>query len=313
MASQNLYDDEFLYNLANNLEDELKESQNQEEVLENAQNFASEEKAGNANETKEETVQNYDIEALNLSSKEKTYLNELDEAVKNIATMSDSEVKKLYNDLKVKFYADKTTKKQFKQSQKIVKAMIKSDKKRTNLRFITKAGKYTSILSVVAGIYYGLVSEFEFLNAYRDPYMNFIEYLNAFLELNKNYYFAEVPEAEIIAGAFALGVAGYVAGKGLVKLDDLKTLRRLMVQVCAEEMTISELQSLKNAVKVKGNGVKEAMITYPLRDYGKSTETIAQEKWMKLQERIEEEEKKKQENANEVVSQNVNEDLELSK
>ena len=143
--------------------------------------------------------------------------------------------------------------------------------------------------------------------------MNFIEYLNAFLELNKNYYFAEVPEAEIIAGAFALGVAGYVAGKGLVKLDDLKTLRRLMVQVCAEEMTISELQSLKNAVKVKGNGVKEAMITYPLRDYGKSTETIAQEKWMKLQERIEEEEKKKQENANEVVSQNVNEDLELSK
>jgi len=227
--------------------------------------------------------------------------------------MSDSEVKKLYNDLKVKFYADKTTKKQFKQSQKIVKSMIKSDKKRTNLRFITKAGKYTSILSVVAGIYYGLVSRYRPGNIVREPDMSFLDYAIGMFEANSKLYFVKVPEAEIIAGAFALGVAGYVAGKGLVKLDDIKTLRRLMVQVCAEEMTISELQSLKNAVKVKGNGVKEAMITYPLRDYGKSTETIAQEKWMKLQQRIEEEEKKKQENANEVVSQNANEDLELSK
>ena len=103
--------------------------------------------------------------------------------------------------------------------------MIKSDKKRTNLRFITKAGKYTSILSVVAGIYYGLVSDYRVVDAYRDPNMNFIEYMQACLELNWNYYAIKVPEAEIIAGAFALGVAGYVAGKGLVKLDDLKTLR----------------------------------------------------------------------------------------
>ena len=290
MASN--YDDKFLYNLANNLQDELSEERVQKE---NAQNFASENQAGYANGTIEEGVQENDIETLDLSTKEKNYLNELKESMKNIGIISDSEIKKIYNELKTKFYADSNTKKQFKQSQKIVKAMIKSDKKRTNLRFIKNAGKLTSILTVIAGVYYGVVKGYTPVEAYREPTMTTIDYFQSLVNLNWNYYAIKVPEAEIIAGAFALGVAGYVAGKGLVKLDDMKTLRRLMVQVCAEEMTISELQSLKNAIKVEGNSVKEAMITYPLRDYGKSSETLAKEKWMEIQHRFEEESKAREE------------------
>ena len=54
MASN--YDDKFLYNLANNLQDELSEERVQKE---NAQNFASENQAGYANGTIEEGVQEW--------------------------------------------------------------------------------------------------------------------------------------------------------------------------------------------------------------------------------------------------------------
>lgn len=308
----NIYDDEFLLNLAVKLQDSIEEEKTQEVQQPEQMQFkdawallesqiAEDDNAdNNEQETKtlEEDKKAYidteisdakekhlDMIEVNLNEKEKEFVNKLEASLQNIANLSDKEVKQIYNDLKVKFYADKNTKKQFKASQKMVKAMIKSDKKRTNLRFIKKAGKYSMILGILGGAYNVVTAGWLPIMS---PYLpgGYMEGdIASFLQENFAYFQRSFPdESKLIFAALGLGVVAYATGKGLVKLDDVKTLRRLMVQVCGEDMTTSELQALKKAISQKGNGVKEAMITYPLRDYGKSPETLAQERLARTKE-----------------------------
>lgn len=256
-------------------------------IAESQQNQESEQGLMEVNETidnpissKEQTnnIEVKEFKEVELTPKQKDFLTDLDEALQNIANLSDKEVKAIFNDLKTKFYAeDKEHRKQFKSFKKVIKKTIKSDKKRTWMRHLKK-GKWISVLSFIyGGILARQYDTITFPRIHADE--SSLDYAMRWVDGNLYDFMHLVPspQAEAVVGAFALGIVMYAGGKGLVKYDDIKTMRRMMIQAVGENMTMSELQAVKRAVK-DGGSVKDAMVTYPLRDYGKSPETLAQER-----------------------------------
>ena len=221
------------------------------------------------------------LEEDELTPRQEDLVDDIDEALRNIANLTDDEVKQIYNQLKENFYADKEGKKYFKNSKKIVKKMIKSDKKRTQLRHLKK-GKWLSVAALAYGIYLGIERGGVGLTyVVQQPTQTTAEYLSYMIGGNIETYMQLIPQADALIGAFALGCVLYASGKTLVKIDDLKTMRRLMIQAVGENMTYSELNAVRQSLKGKGESVKDAMITYPLKDFGKSVETLAREKYEK--------------------------------
>lgn len=242
-------------------------------------------------EAKRENVEPVlDIEKMNLSDNEKQFVGDLKDSMRRIGTMSNKEIKQIYKDLKMKFYATKEGKKEFQQKKKIVKGMIKNDGSRTNLRHVKNAGLLTTALGLFGGYYFGAESPF-LLNIY--PNMggidNLFNHYHKIFVNNLEAYQGLVPESSLVFATIGAGIALYAGGKALVKLDDMNTMRRIMVQVCVEDVSINELQALRQTLLSGTNDIKEAMISYPIKDYGKSSETLAREKWLKAQESLEQE------------------------
>ncbi len=206
-------------------------------------------------------------EEINNGNVQDETLNNINEALENIKNLSNAEIKKIYNDLKTKFYASEESKRRFHKYKKATKKMIKSDKKRSHLRHLKK-GKWLSVTSLIYG--YILSYRYNGIGMKTPPALegqNTIEYIAYLIDGNLRAFMKIIPEGSAVVGACALGVVLYAGGVGLVKLDDMKTMRRLMVQAMAEDMTPEELDSVIKVIKKDGGKVKEAMNTYPLKNY----------------------------------------------
>lgn len=194
----------------------------------------------------------------NLDAEQEEFLAVLTDP-ENVNTLDNEEIKKLYKELKVKYYADKDHKKYFKKVKKNVKAMIKSDKKRTKLRFIRKAGKYTAILGLIAAVWYD-VKKYGYIpqlpRAVGDIYLA--------IRVNANIIHEYMPLVERCLIACGLGIAVYAGAKTAIKVQDLRTLRRMTCKVLAEELDLNDVIRLKKTVKEIGiNDVEEF---YPLAE-----------------------------------------------
>lgn len=236
------YDAKFLYDMANAIIDQMDENQP----------VAKDEIGG---DKKTDAIE---FDTNKLDAEQREFWAVMNDPA-NLSNLDDAQIKQLYKELKVKFYADKEDKKYFKKVNKNVKAMIKSDKKRTNLRFVKKAGKYASILGVVGSI--------AFLAKYRyvpEMFPTTLQDMSWFVKLNLRIVHEYMPEVENCMIACALGVAVYAGAKTVIKMQDMKTLRRLTCKVLAEELDVNDVIRLKKAVNEMGiNDVKEF---YPLAE-----------------------------------------------
>lgn len=204
------------------------------------------------------------IDTSKMSAEQKEFLRLMNNPA-NLSNLSDAEIKKLYKELKEKYYQNKQDKKQFKKINKNVKAMIKSDKKRTSLRHIKKAGKYVAILGIVGGSIKAFIDGFDPIYPSLDDLSEltlddhiFIMQFN--LDLLHNY--SPTGEALLLAGG--LGVVAYAGAKTAIKVQDLKTLRRLTCKILAEDLDVSDAIRLKKVVKEMG--INDVRDFYPLAE-----------------------------------------------
>ena len=232
-------------------------------------------------------IEEKENEKLKLSDEDGKLYNQFEESLVNIAELSDKEIKKIYKELKTKFYVEESERRfgnkynsTFKSYENACKGMIKSDKNRNKLIHLQKA-KFISVISLFyTGLYLIKVRELGFNMQIAPDIISIIEgsqKISSLVDYNQNLIlanlsdFVESGQVEIVGGAFAIGLLLYATGKGLVKLDDVKTLRRLMVQTMAENISPAEFNAIIHKIR-NGGSVKEAMNTYPLKDYGKSVD-----------------------------------------
>ncbi len=235
------YDARFLYDMANAIVEQMDENKH----------VAKDEIGGD----KEDDF--FEIDTKKLNAEQREFCSVMADA-QNISNLDDAEIKKLYKELKVKFYADKNDKKYFKKVKKNVKAMIKSDKKRTSLRYIQKAGKYAAIAGIILTP----------INIIREGYIGLtptnVSEIIPVIEYNLTKLHNYAPNTESAMIAAALGIAVYAGAKTAIKFKDLKTLRRLTCKVIAEELDVSDVIRLKKAVKEMG--INDAKEYYPLAE-----------------------------------------------
>jgi len=204
-----------------------------------------------------------ELDTNKLDAEQREFVATMNDA-ENINNLSDAEIKQLYKELKVKFYADKDGKKYFKKVNKNVKAMIKSDKKRTNLRYVQKAGKYLGILSVVGTV--GFLAKYRYMP---EMFPTSLQDISWFVKLNLSIINEYMPEVENCLIACGLGVAVYAGAKTAIKIQDLKTLRKIACKVLTEELDINDVIRLKKVVNEMGiNDIKEF---YPLAELCEGT------------------------------------------
>ena len=169
------------------------------------------------------------------------------DALQNIANMSDDEIKKLYKQFKVKYYVDKDHKEYFKDLKKSAKHMVKSDKK-------YRAVKYLGIASSVGALVWGIKRSIDFdgIGMMMWPQgtgQGTFDYIFELIQGNVYAYRYFVPEADALIGAFALGCVLYAGGKYLVRKDEMNKMRRLVVQELSQNLTEEELENLVKALK----------------------------------------------------------------
>lgn len=235
------YDAKFLYDMANAIVDQMDENKP----------VAKDEIGG------DKENDSFEIDTKKLDAEQREFCAVMADP-QNLSKLDDAQIKQLYKELKVKFYADKDDKKYFKKVNKNVKAMIKSDKKRTNLRYIQKAGKYAAIAGIV------LTPIQMIREGYRPYFPTAIEDIKPIFDYNITRLHEYAPNTEAVMIAAGLGVAVYAGAKTVIKLQDLKTLRRITCKVLAEELDINDVIRLKKAVNEMGiNDVKEF---YPLAE-----------------------------------------------
>ena len=235
------YDAKFLYDMANAIIDQMDENQP----------VAKDEIGG------DKKIDSIEFDTSKLDAEQREFWAVMNDPA-NLSNLDDAQIKQLYKELKVKFYADKEDKKYFKKVNKNVKAMIKSDKKRTNLRFVKKAGKYAAIAGIV------LTPIQMFVEGYRPLRPTEVSEIIPILEYNLTKLHNYAPNTEAVMIAAGLGIAVYAGAKTVIKMQDMKTLRRLTCKVLAEELDLNDVIRLKKAVNEMGiNDVKEF---YPLAE-----------------------------------------------
>lgn len=253
------YDAEFLFNVANAIVEQNDENTKSDAVTNAEQRVISTE----ADEPKN-AQEGIKVDPAKLDAEQREFLAAL-ENPKNINLLSDAEIKQLYKALKEKYYADKQDKKYFKKVNKNVKAMIKSDAKRTSLRHVKKAGKYVGILGIVGGTlkafadgFYPVYIEIEdMLDRTLNDYVRVFNYNNELL-----HQISPTGEALIIAGA--IGIAAYAGSKVAIKVQDIKKLKRLSCKVLAEDLEVSDVIRLKKSVNEMG--INDVIDFYPLNE-----------------------------------------------
>ena len=198
-----------------------------------------------------------------LSEKDKELLRDVEQALNRLGEMSDDEVKDIYDRLKVKFYMEPSSNrwigkynKDFKQYKKNAKATLKFYKKNYETDgALAKNLKKCKYISTFAGAFAGasilLGPEGDSIPMWFVPIMHYSRnigelFSGSILDFLQNYYstlmstnvgaFLDTPYGEITIGAFAIGLVLYGAGKGITKLDDVKAMRRIMVQAMGEHI-----------------------------------------------------------------------------
>ena len=258
-----------------------------------------------------------------LNERQEELISDIEKSLRNIANLSDKEIKKLYDELKVNFYLEPAERRlghkyndTFNAYKDAFKYMIKSYKKRSNFRYLKKCKYVSAVAAIYSALYLfrnddalASVPMWPFSDGYLVAEMGYregagtlmtnmsaVEYYQHLVSTNLESLI-QSPQAEIVGGAFALGLALYAAGKGFMKYDDIKTMRRLMVQAMGENMSINEIYALKNKFSDKENlgtieetsvaSVKEAMNTYPLKDFTQSNVASKEDKSEKIREKQE--------------------------
>ncbi len=253
------YDAEFLFNVANAIVEQNDENTKSDAVTNAEQRVISTE----ADEPKN-AQEGIKVDPAKLDAEQREFLAAL-ENPKNINLLSDAEIKQLYKALKEKYYADKQDKKYFKKVNKNVKAMIKSDAKRTSLRHVKKAGKYVGILGIVGGNLKALTDGFFPVYAKLENIGNYtISQHFAALQYNLNMIHECSPVGEALLIAGALGIVAYAGSKVAIKVQDIKKLKRLSCKVLAEDLEVSDVIRLKKSVNEMG--INDVIDFYPLNE-----------------------------------------------
>ena len=192
-------------------------------------------------------VQQETSKEIDLTPRQEEMVEDIFDALQNIANMSDDEIKKLYKQFKVKYYVDKDHKEYFKDLKKSAKHMVKSDKK-------YRAVKYLGIASSVGALVWGIKRSIDFdgIGMMMWPQgtgQGTFDYIFELIQGNVYAYQYFVPETEALIGAFALGCVLYAGGKYLIRKDEMNKMRRLVVQELSQNLTEEELENLVKALK----------------------------------------------------------------
>ena len=192
-------------------------------------------------------VQQETSKEIDLTPRQEEMVEDIFDALQNIANMSDDEIKKLYKQFKVKYYVDKDHKEYFKDLKKSAKHMVKSDKK-------YRAVKYLGIASSVGALVWGIKRSIDFdgigmMFWPQGTGQSTVDYVFELIQGNVSAYRYFVPEADALVCAFALGCVLYAGGKYLVRKDEMNKMRRLVVQELSQNLTEEELENLVKALK----------------------------------------------------------------
>ena len=192
-------------------------------------------------------IQEKNINEIDLTPRQEEMVEDIADALQNISTMSDKEIKEIYKQLKVQFYADKEQKKDFKKCKKVAKRIVKSDVKYRAVKYI---GQLTSVGSLAYGVFQGLSAGGVGMMIWPQGMgQTTMDYVAELVQGNINAYMHLIPEAEALVGAFALGCVLYAGGKYLVKKDEMNKMRKFMVEELSKRMTEEELENFVKALK----------------------------------------------------------------
>ena len=192
-------------------------------------------------------VQEKTIKKIDLTPRQEEMVEDIADALQNISIMSDKEIKEIYKQLKVQFYADKEHKKDFKKCKKVAKRIVKSDVK---YRAVKYAGELTSVGTLAYGVLRGASAGGVGMMIWPQGMgQSTLDYVAELVQGNIIAYNYVIPEAEALVGAFALGCVLYAGGKCLVKKDELNKMRRLMVQELSKALSEEDLENLAKALK----------------------------------------------------------------
>ena len=159
----------------------------------------------------------------------------------------DEEIKQLYGLLKEDAGTDETRKRRFGKMRAHVKRMVRLDTRRTNLRYIRKAGNYLAKLAFIATFISCLIT------GYRPYFATELSDLWIVLEYDLQKL-QNAPEVAICFLLFLLGVAMYIGARAVMSNKDRRLMRRIVCKAAAEDLSVTEIIRLKGSVFKIGIG-----------------------------------------------------------
>lgn len=170
---------------------------------------------------------------------------------------NDKEIKQLYGLLKEDAKEGETRKRRFGKMRAHVKRMVRLDTRRTNLRYVRKAGKYLSILGFIATFISCLMT------GYRPYFATDLSDLWIILEYDLQKL-QDTPEVAICFLLFLLGIMMYIGARiSMSNLDRMLT-RRIVCKATAEELSVTEIIRLKgSAFRI---GIVDISEFHPLKE-----------------------------------------------
>ena len=153
----------------------------------------------------------------------------------------DREIKRLYGLLKEDAGKEVTRKRRFGKMRAHVKRMVRLDARRTNLRYVRRAGKYLAVLAFIAAPFLCI------LTGYRPYLATDISDVSAVLEYDLREL-QNAPEVAICFLIFLLGVLMYIGARVSTSDLDRRLTRRIVCKAAAEGLSVTEIIRLKDSV-----------------------------------------------------------------